>query len=579
MAPNTTFQDYLLKERSLALAGNRNISLLAEFGVVCASILILSQAFPWGPILLWAAIAQLASLYSWHSHKNAGSHASTSAKHGQLNNIVFGTWLVASSWGLAPLLFYRADNTTMIVVFVCLYAGYVSGALAVTIAYSRSFIAFAIGITLPFAARLIYEGDELSYIIIALMVFYICMLSYVSFNLQALFEENSRSSFENLRLIDQLKVEKETAEVATLAKSKFLASASHDLRQPIHAANLFLDILTPLQKEQKNQKILQKVRQSMQGLNKMLHGLLDISRLDAGAIENEPQHISLRAIIDPLIAEQAAVKTNLGIENQLSTDIFVHADQMILERVLRNLLDNAVKYSNEGKITFDATQNSHEVVLTLSDTGIGIPSDKLNSIFDEFIQLNNPERNRQKGLGLGLAIVKRLCSLADIDIKIESELDRGTTVFLKMAAGADLQMESVDPTTQNLFGLRVLVIDDEADILEGMSTLLSQWNCQVLAAPNRESAVALMTKNSFVPKVLIADFRLRDHESGLEIIDEFRGLYGEGLITILVTGDTAPVRVAQASESGAKVVYKPVDGITLRTAIQELLAQEALEKS
>lgn len=571
MTDNPSFKKFLYAERSLALAGNRNVSLLAEFGVVLATVLVLLRSFDWQPVVVWALIAELASLYSWYTHRNAGKQRESKTKTRDLNYMVLGTWLVATLWGLVPVFFFDREDIILVIFMVCLYAGYVSGALAVTIAYSRSFIAFALGITVPFIGRLLYEGDDLCTMIALLMVFYTSMLTYVSMNLQSLFVSNARSSYENEELILQLRHEKLVAENATQAKSKFLASASHDLRQPIHAANLFLDILKPLQTEPKNRQILDKVTQSMQGLNKMLHGLLDISRLDAGTVENEPQDVSLNKIINPLIEEQRAGLTDVKIQNFLGNEFSVHADPVIVERIVRNLLDNAVKYTKRGNIKMSASEAGDKVLLTIRDSGIGIPNDKLSSIFDEFTQLNNPERNRQKGLGLGLAIVKRLCTLAQFDISIISEEGHGTTVELLLPSGNGNEQTAPDHSEKNLFGLRILVIDDEADIREGMQTLLEQWGCQVLVAEDKATADKLLADNDFTPKVLIADFRLRNDESGLDAIDQYRKHFGEGLITILITGDTAPERVYEASKSGAKVIYKPLDGATLRSSIQKLL--------
>ena len=566
------YQTYLFIERAKSLTSHRTASLFSEFGVNAATVYILWDSFAHDRILWWSAAAVLVSLLSWWSHEDYEPTTSKLPRELWLARVVLGTFLVAFIWGLVPVFFFAPEKTSYLIFIVCIYCGYVSGALAVTFAYTPSFFAFALGISGPFAARLFYEGGELFTIIGLLMVFYVCTLSYVSGNISKLFLQTTESNYENLSLISQLTAEKETAEKATAAKSKFLAAASHDLRQPIHAVNLFLDVLQPLQADDKSRKVLKKIRQSVKGLNKMLHGLLDISKLDASAVENNPAHLTLNLIVEPLIDEHKERSSLVQIENRLDAAYLVHADPTLLERVIRNLLDNAVKYTRKGTVTISASELEDQVSLRIQDTGIGIPQDQLQAVFDEFHQLNNPERNRDKGLGLGLAIVKRLCDLAGITISLESEPGTGTTATLLIPRGvAELENQAERLPDVDLSGLHVIVIDDEADILDGMQKLLKQWGCRAAACSNMEEAEQSLRTVAKTPDMIISDFRLRGDENGVDVIEQLRNLTGRDTPAILITGDTAPDRILAARAPGITVLYKPIDGRKLRATIQSLI--------
>ena len=566
------YQTYLFLERARSLTSHRTASLFSEFGVTAATVFILWDSFPHHRILWWSATAVLVSLFSWWSHVDYEPTTNRLPRGLWLARVVLGTFLVAFIWGLVPVFFFAPDKTSYLIFIVCIYCGYVSGALAVTFAYTPSFFAFALGISGPFAARLFYEGGELFTIIGLLMMFYVCTLSYVSGNISKLFLQTTRSNYENLSLIDQLTVEKETAEKATAAKSKFLAAASHDLRQPIHAVNLFLDVLQPLQADDKSRNVLKKIRQSVKGLNKMLHGLLDISKLDASAVENNPVHLTLNSVVAPLIDEQKERSSLVTIENRLDARYSVYADPTLLERIIRNLLDNAVKYTRKGAVTISASELEDQISFRIQDTGIGIPQDQLQAVFDEFHQLNNPERNRDKGLGLGLAIVKRLCDLAGIQISLESEPGTGTLATLLIPRGVpELENQADILPDVDLSGLQVIVIDDEADILDGMQKVLQQWGCQAVACTNLDEAAQSLQSGTGAPDMIISDFRLRDDENGVEVIEQLRRQCGHNTPAILITGDTAPDRILAARAPGITVLYKPIDGRQLKATIQSLL--------
>jgi CheY-like chemotaxis protein/anti-sigma regulatory factor (Ser/Thr protein kinase) len=305
----------------------------------------------------------------------------------------------------------------------------------------------------------------------------------------------------------------------------------------------------------------------------MLHSLLDISRLDADVIENQPKHIALQTLVDQLCDEYQEKAPHLNIICDIEQQITVFVDPTILYRVVRNLIDNAVKYTSQGEIKIVANVVADDMVeLIISDTGIGIPEDKITTVFGEFEQLNNPERNREKGLGLGLAIVRRLCSIAAIEIELNSRLGEGTVVTIQLATAQ--QQKIVKPTlpaSVELRGKLALVIDEEHDILFGMQKLLSGWGCDVIVSDSLQQAIDRLSQHGGVPDFIVSDLRLRESQRGDDAIDAIREEFNLDIPAIVVTGDTAPHRVAALKESGLAVLYKPIEPRDLKEQLDLLL--------
>ena len=221
-----SFVDYLFDRREHALSEHRSASTIAEAIIIWSTVALLSQYFDWWLVLLWAVPTQLISLGSWMRHDSTPSNPTSQEQQRYLQAYIVMTWLMATAWGMVPLLFFVPGHSTSLIFYICIFAGYVSGALAVTFAYTPAFVAFALGISVPFLARLIYEGGEIEWMISGLMIFYVCILTYVSSNLQSLFISDAKSSFEKQELIKNLELEKQTAIKATEAKNKFLAAES-----------------------------------------------------------------------------------------------------------------------------------------------------------------------------------------------------------------------------------------------------------------------------------------------------------------------------------------------------------------
>ena len=364
-------------------------------------------------------------------------------------------------------------------------------------------------------------------------------------------------------------------EQATNARSRFFAAASHDLRQPLHAISLYLPLLLKRMEKSENREILGAIKNSCDAMHSLLDSVLDISRLDAGVIEPEFGGIPLLDIFDQLgmeFAPQAAAK---GLELRVvPADYWVRSDPALLERILRNLLTNAIRYTAKGKILLGARRSGSSVRVEVWDTGIGIDDKTLEHVFEEFYQANDPDCS--DGLGLGLAIIQRLATLLGHNLNVRSWPDRGSVFDITLSLTEELpapghRERHAPRPAGNLQGRLVLLIDDDPIILEGEEAMIEDWGCRVITAASISDAVETVRDAGIIPDVIIADLRLRGAETGLDAVAALNKILARPVPAIIVTGDTDPNRIKQASASGLAILNKPVEPAELQSAILEAI--------
>ncbi len=364
------------------------------------------------------------------------------------------------------------------------------------------------------------------------------------------------------------------AEEANRAKTMFLASASHDLRQPLHAMGLFLSTLarTPLSDRQR--QLLAQARAASGATGDMLATLLDFSKVDAGVIKPQMQPFALQPLFHKLEAEMAPLAEAKGLAFRLrDTTLVLQADPALVELVLRNLLLNAIRYTERGAVLMACRRRGERAVIEVWDTGIGIPPDQHQFIFREFHQLGNPERDRRKGLGLGLAIVDGLARAMSVDVSLASRLGRGSVFRLSLPISLQPWQETELPVHEepDLGGLKVLLVDDDETVRAAMADLLASWGCWCELAASAEEAVALL--GHFEPDVMLSDYRLRSHRTGLEAVAAVRQKLGWELPAAIITGDTAPERLREAAGISLPLLHKPVPSDRLQGMLAELWAE------
>ena len=373
----------------------------------------------------------------------------------------------------------------------------------------------------------------------------------------------------------------QAAESASLAKSRFLAAASHDLRQPMHALNLYLGALSAQELPPASRRLLSEVRQCAQTMDDLFESLLDISKLDANAVEPELEVFEMDAMLERIGMEfepQARLK---GLRLRVRPcRCRVRGDPALVERILRNLVSNAVRYTVRGKVLVGCRRSAAGLRVAVYDTGPGIAPEEQALVFEEFYQVGNPERDRGKGLGLGLSIVQRLARLLDVQITLASTVGRGSyfSVVLPLAgsgAMADRTGSPEDAVPQTLSGALVVVVDDEAAVLQATRYLLQEWGCEVVSAGSGGEAIERLTASSRVPDLLLCDYRLRGGETGLDVVEALRDEFNREVPALIVTGDVMPESMELSHAAGFAVLHKPVPDRVLRDTMARLVGAQS----
>ncbi len=373
---------------------------------------------------------------------------------------------------------------------------------------------------------------------------------------------------------------REAAQEADRSKTRFLAAASHDLRQPMQSILLFTEALQPHIKDAAGRAKMTHLHNSLDALRGLLDSLLDVSRLDADIVTPQFEDFPVSEVIGPLSAAYAAVAREKGLGWQVSACAAqVCSDRVLLGRILRNLIENAVRYTAAGEISIDCTLWNGSLLIEVRDTGIGIPPEHRHRIFEEFHQVGNPERDRTQGLGLGLAIVRRLSRLLNHPITVTSEPGQGSTFTLSVPLAA-VEAPPVQPplplvpppaSTDGRTKRFVVVVDDDPMVLMGLEAMLREWGYDVLTAGSTDEALKNLQEEHRRPDILLVDYRLREERVGTEAVLRIRAMFGTEVPGIIVTGEIGPEPQQDAAEHGLGLLHKPVSPRLLEVALTRQL--------
>jgi len=378
----------------------------------------------------------------------------------------------------------------------------------------------------------------------------------------------------------QLRERTEEAERANLAKSRFLAAASHDLRQPMHALGLFIADLSRKEHSDDTRLLIERIAASAEAMENLLDSLLDISKLDAGVVSSNPRPFSLGPVFERIGNDYDHAAKERGLRLRVRpTKLWILSDPMLFERILINLVSNALRYTQKGSIMVSARKRGDHVLVEVRDSGLGIAQENQASIFLEFVQLDNPARDRSKGLGLGLAIVRRLADLLYHPITLRSAPGRGSA-FGIMAPGApaETEPELLQTGEMNFIGRVVAIIDDDSLAQESLVGLLRAWGCFAVASDSLSGILDALEELEVEPEIVVSDFRLPGEHTGLEIISRLRAKFRSDLPALLLSGDTGPETLRQATEQNVPLLHKPVRPGKLRAALAHLIQQGTREQ-
>ncbi|WP_431856234.1 ATP-binding response regulator [Azospirillum sp.] len=366
-------------------------------------------------------------------------------------------------------------------------------------------------------------------------------------------------------------------ERAAAAKSRFLASASHDLRQPFQAMRLFLEVLQMQITDDRARQTAGLLGNAMAAGEKLLNALLDISTLDAGTVQANPQVFDLGELLADLAGEFRPQAEEKGLK--LRARLFpaqVRSDPVLLERIVRNLVSNAIRYTRRGKVLLAMRRRAGKVRIEVWDTGFGIPDAQTEAIFDEFHQLENPARDPNRGLGLGLAIVRRLSALLKTPVDVHSRVGRGSvfTVTLEPAEQPE-QAWTEEPAVHAagpLAGTTVLAVDDDSMVLTGLQLSLEGWGCTVVSAGDIREVFVRLDQLEGPPDVILTDLRLPNKVTGFEVIDRVRKIYGREIPAIVLTGETGQAELAEGQRRHCAFLHKPLHPMELKRVLSQVTA-------
>lgn len=398
------------------------------------------------------------------------------------------------------------------------------------------------------------------------------------FNSMAARLEESYSSLEH-------KIEQRTRELklANLAKSRFLAVASHDLRQPLHALGLFVAELPAHVRSAEGRRIVGRIDAAVAAMNELFIALLDISRLDAGSYPPDLSEFPIERLLGRIESTFAAA----AAEKKLSLRImpskaWARSDAVLLERILLNLVSNALRYTARGGVVVGCRRRGSQLRIEVWDSGPGIAEDERKKIFGEFYQLAAPGDEPPPGLGLGLAIVDRLCSVLDHRIELTSSTGKGSrfAVVVPMTGempSADIAQEP-PVETDVAMGQLVVIVEDDPLILEAMRGVMEGWGLRVAAACDESTALAVVDREGRLPDLIVSDYQLPNGRTGIDVIGAVRRKCGAQIPAFLVTGDISPELLGHAKSSGLHLLHKPVSPMMLRAIVSQLLqGRNALE--
>jgi signal transduction histidine kinase len=525
--------------------------------------------------VLWLVVTLTTSSFqAIEVYKTKSRPLNSESGYQLLNGSIVVAFVIGVIWSFFIFLFFD-ENPESVYLMAALTCGMLAGAIGSTSILLKLYILFSAPFISSFIFRLSSTEHEYHLILSLLMVIYYLMCLNMAYILNKRVKESFYLRFENYDVLQALTEQKEIAENANIAKSKFLAATSHDLRQPLHALGFFIDALKV--SPEKSEELLIKIDSSISNLKELFDALLDISKLDSGIITLHKKHFCIKPILQQIENEFVgeAKRKNLKLIISKSNDT-LFTDPAILHRVIANLISNSIRYTSSGGIELSVRHSNYDnkILISIEDTGIGIEKKEQHNIFTEFYQVNNPERDRNNGLGLGLAIVNKLNQLASFELEIESELNVGSLFNLKVEKGIQKKIikEISKESYQNkdLLNKNIIVIDDEIEILNAMTYALKNWGCNVLTCESENEAISKIKSLNFNYDIIISDLRLRDNNTGINAINSIFELTKRKTPALLITGDTSPEILAEVKKSGLTLLHKPLKPAQLRLQLIKL---------
>jgi signal transduction histidine kinase len=500
-------------------------------------------------------------------------------------------------WGAFPWMAMPADNLPMTAMIVLVITGLCSAGVPSVAARWPSVLAVALPMNLALIGALLWHGGTTHLFLAVFVVVYLGVTLQITRNLHRSLTETLLSRFEKEALAEQIADQMSVMQRVSDEKTRFFAAASHDLRQPLHAIALFGAVLERELTDHRSGQNARRLMQAVHAMGSSLDTMLDVSRLDAGVVQPEVVATPLKAMFQTLNQLFASRAEDKGLQLRLrTTPLWVMTDPQLLQRLLGNLVENALKYTEQGGMLVVARARGDRVWIDVIDTGVGIAPEHIEQIFDEFYQVDNPGRDRRRGLGIGLSIVRRLSRLLEHPLQLRSQLGAGSRFRLSLAMASPRHAATPHPPSGSVhaadafsgsrLGERalvtparalpspVLLLDDETDIGDAMCALMASHGVRLTVVTNEAAAEAAFhqaARRQLPFAALICDYRLAEGADGLQAAQRLRAKFDPLLPVLLVTGETAPSRLQNVRAAGVPVLFKPVAPMVLLQTLADLV--------
>jgi signal transduction histidine kinase/CheY-like chemotaxis protein len=568
----------VLMDQVRSLEGASIASRIATFSMGALASWLCRSDENQNSLIVWISIQTLFNLAAtWTTIKMAKVPVSDNNVMRRLRRSTIIPALNGVIWAVGIILMWVPGHLEIQLLVIFFIVGISSGSLQTLKPYLPALFLFFIPCVGSIVFCAFWYHDKNSVIVgIATSVYMAWCIGY-SFTAHRELINSIYKHYEAAELTLKLQAQKEIAEAATQAKSRFLAAASHDMRQPMYALNLYLGALSNFNLPPAAIPVLSKVEECAHTMDEMFSALLDISRLDASILKTNISSVSVTDLLRKIHLEFSQQAQAKGLSFRIARcSVQISSDEELLENILRNLVSNAIKYTHRGRILIGCRRVNQKVRIGVYDTGIGIRDDQIQHIFEEFYQVENRERDRSQGLGLGLSIVQRQAQMLDAPLIVRSKFKCGSVFEIELPL-CDLSTDvrkSIDVQNKKLNelpGTLIVVVDDEELILSATRLLLEQWGCSVVTANSGPEILQLLADCSRIPDAIISDHRLRNNETGVQVINAIRTEFNAEIPAVLITGDTSPYEFKLIAESGLPVLHKPLQSQTLKEKLYNLI--------
>ncbi len=504
-----------------------------------------------------------------------------------------GSTFAGALWGAAAITMFPASPAYQALLIVCLF-GVVLGGLNLTAVYKPSFYGFVLPALVPLIARVAVEAGPVHLYTALVLTIVLAFVLAFGHRVNDVLTEALAMRYANLDLIAELKEQtraamsaRAAAEAANHGKTQLLAAASHDLRQPLHALALFAAALAAKACNGELQTLVRSLQATIDALEAQFAQLLDLSRLEAGALDPQRTRIALAPLLARIDSEfRPQAEAHALRLRVVPTRLVVESDPELLLRIVRNLVANGVRYTGRGGVVVGARRRGRDVTIEVIDSGRGIAPEHCERIFEEFYQVPaKPGAARDgRGMGLGLAIVRRFAALLGHPVALASRVGHGSRFSLRLPRAADTVATILSrpasprparPASATLAGALIVVIDDDPATVEGMRALFGTWGAAVAGGPDAETALAALGELASYPDLIVADLRLAAGEGGLCAVRRLRDELGVAVPALIVSGDMSARAAREVRSAGLPLLPKPIAAGALEAAAAALIATAA----